>query len=206
MGICFNFDSSTLTTLYSCDGDVVTRYTTDDGFKGSGVYTLPNSFCEALLKISNEIEHLDGTLEINGNWAKASLNNGFTVYGRVINTDKPLNHAKLIADTMTGESTFVGLPEGFGEALARARVLADPESKPTILTVFNGKLDMLTKATLGEATDSMPLKDHDDVEAFVHASLVQRSIDICDEISIRENCTAYKLGDAVLQVVSNVGE
>ena len=51
MGICFNFNGSTLTTLYSCDGDAVTRYITNDGYKGKGVYTVPNSFCDALLKI-----------------------------------------------------------------------------------------------------------------------------------------------------------
>jgi DNA polymerase III sliding clamp (beta) subunit (PCNA family) len=205
MGLCFNCAGTDLTTLYSCDGDAVTRFMTEDGYEGEGIFTVPNSFCEALLKITSEAEGVTGKIELSSNWAKATLSNGFTVYGRVIKTDNPLDHADLIKTTMTGKSAFVDLPEGLSEALARARVLADPESKSTLLTVFNGKLDLLTKATLGEAADSLPMKGHDDVEAEVHASLVQRSIGICDQISIRENCVAYQSGSQVLQVVSNVG-
>lgn len=205
MGLTFNCEGTDLTTIYSCDGDAVTRFVTENGYEGEGIFTVPNSFCDALLKICNESEGVSGKIELSSNWVKATLNNGFTVYGRVIKTDNPLDHEKLITDTMTGKSSFVDLPEGLSEALARARVLADPESKPTLLTVFNGKLDLLTKATLGEAHDELPLKKHDDVEAEVHASLVQRSIGICDQISIRENCVAYQSGAQILQVVSNVG-
>lgn len=207
MGLSFNFEETTLTTLYSCDGDAVTKYVTEDGYEGEGIYTVPNSFCDALMKIYQETEAVGGKLEMNCNWAKATLSSGFTVYGRIVANDTPLDHAKLIADTMNTEVPFVSLPEGFNEALSRARVIADLENKPTVLTVFDGKLGLLTdSASYGEARDDMPIKGHPDVEAFVHASLVQRSIGICDQISIQENCTAFKQGNAVLQVLSNVGE
>jgi hypothetical protein len=50
------------------------------------------------------------------------------------------------------------------------------------------------------------MKDHPDVVALVHASLVQRSIEHCDEITISDRVTAYRQGNTILQVVSNIGE
>ena len=201
MGITFTYDPQL--TLYSCDGDAITSVDPKSKSKGKGSFTAPNSFCEALIKIWHETQPVSGQIEFSSNWAKATLSTGFTLYGRVIKS--PIDHAALIEKTMTGEMPFVGMPEGLDEALARARVLADAESKPTIMTVSNGKLGLLTESKLGEAREDLPMKGHDDVEAFVHAQLVQRSINICDQISIRENCTCYQLGDKVLQVVSNIG-
>ena len=204
MGLILDIDNE---SLYSCDGDAVTRCSIKgEKCKGKGSYTVPTSFCESLLKICQSTEVFDGKIELTSNWAKATLANGFKVFGRVVPKQKDFNPEELIETTMVGEMPFVDLPEGFSEALARARVLADFEGKPTVLTVFNGKLDMLTKSSLGEVDDSMPFKGHDDVEAMVHASLIQRSLAICDQMSIRENCTAYRRSDDVLQVVSNVGE
>ena len=199
MGVCFSDIN-----IFSCDGDAITRVATK--FITKGVYTVSNQFCDALLKICNETETTEGTLEINNNWAKATLKNGFIIYGRIIENDNPLDHATLIKDTMKGEGKFVPLPEGFDEALSRARVLADLESKPTTLVVEGNKLKLITDTILGEAIDVLGIKGHPPVQASVHASLVQRSIKVCDQISIRTNCTCYRLGDTVLQVVSNLGE
>ena len=126
--------------------------------------------------------------------------------GRMIENDDPLDHAALIKQTMTGKNPFVTLPDGFNEALSRARVLADLETAHTTLTVQGNKLKLLTETKMGTVNDELNMKGHEPVEALVHASLVQRSIGVCNQISIRENCTCYKLDDIVLQVVSNIGE
>jgi DNA polymerase III sliding clamp (beta) subunit (PCNA family) len=203
MGVCFNLPK----TLYSCDGDAISRYQlTKRGSADTGSFTIPNQFCDALLKICSETETYKGELHINPNWAQAVLSNGFIVYGRMIENDKALDHAALIKRTMTNGSQFVPLPVGFDEALARARVLADYESKPTVLTVKGSKLLMATDTSIGTVRDELSLRGHEPVEATVHASLVQRSASVCDQISIRENCSCYKLGDIVLQIVSNIGE
>jgi DNA polymerase III sliding clamp (beta) subunit (PCNA family) len=211
MGVCFNFDLVTDPTLFSCDGDAITRYKVGldkdrKEYKNSGIFTVPNVFCDALLKISSETETTQGKLELNQNWAKATLNNGFTIYGRMIVTEKNLDHQLVIDQSLRGKHPFAALPVGLSDALASARVLADPESATTAMTVDGSKLQLVTDTHMGVIRDELKIKGHEDVEATVHASLVHRSLTVCDQISIRENVTAYKLGNTVLQIVSNIGD
>jgi DNA polymerase III sliding clamp (beta) subunit (PCNA family) len=203
MGVCFNFGKAS--TLYSCDGDAVTRFTLAAKPSGKGIFTVSNTFCNALLKICAETKITKGKLDLGEGWVRASLENGYTLYGRLILNESPLNHAELIEKTMTGESPFVDVPLGFDEALARARVVADSSSASTSLTIKKGSMSLFTETPSGVVEDTVKIKGHDDVEATIHASLVCRSLNICNEISIRENCVSYRSGDTVLQVVSNIG-
>lgn len=208
MGVCFKDLDLDDAVLFSCDGDAITRYrvAADHSGKQGGEYTVPNGFCDALLKICNETETKQGKLEFNQNWAKATLNNGFWLYGRMIVNEKPLDHQALILQSLKGKQPFADMPLGLNEALARARVIADIESARTVMTVENGKLKLVTDTPMGTVRDELKIKGHADVEAVVHASLVHRSLAVCDQISIREGVTAYKNGDTVLQVVANIGK
>ncbi len=207
MGVCINLDlKPSGVTLYSCDGDAITRFAPESGTSGRGVYTLPNAFCDTLLKVCRETGSSDGMIELSRDWAKATLESGYVVYGLLIANDNPLDHAKQIADSMKGKVPFVPVPLGLNEALARARVLADPETGKTELTVAHGKLMLRTTTSLGDLQDELNIKGHPDVQALTHASLVQRGISICDEISIRENVTAYQGQRGLLQVVGNIGK
>lgn len=207
LGVCFNIDHDPdhPLELFSTDGDAITRYTVNTTGKGKGVFTVPNAFCSALIKIATETDVREGKLQLSGNWARATLANGFVVYGRIIINEKPLDHQLVIDQSLKGKQPFVPLPLGLNDALARARVLADPESSKTVMTVEGGKLRLVTTTHMGDLKDELNIRGHGDVEATVHASLVQRSLNVCDQISIRENVTAYKLGVTVLQVVANIG-
>lgn len=209
MGVAFKLGKGL--QLYSCDGDAVTRFNFTGFGEGSGTFTVPVAFCEALLRIYSESEPSSGELKINGLWATATLSSedkDFTLYGRMLVNDEPLDHADLIDKTLTGKTDFVDIPTGLWDALSRARIVADHESKPTRLTIKGSKLNLLTEASLGIVKDELAIKGHPAVDAAVHASLMQRAIDSSDlapnKIAIRENCTVYKLDDILLQVVSNV--
>lgn len=185
MGVCFkDFDFDDGPALFSCDGDAITRYQADVEHSGKqgDEYTVPNVFCDALLKICNETDTKQGKLELNQNWAKATLNNGFWLYGRMIVNEKPLDHASLILQSLKGKQPFADMPLGLNEALARARVIADVESAKTVMTVEGGKLKLITDTPLGTVRDELKIKGHADVEAVVHASLVHRSLAVCDQI------------------------
>ena len=205
LGVCFNIDKNS-TKLYSTDGDAITRYTVPGGSgNGAGVYTVPTSFCEATLKINNQFSlGGEGTIELNENWAKATLN-GFVIYGRMIVNDKPPDHQSVLDEHVGKKQTFSNLPLGLDGALARARVLADPESSKTVMTVEGGKLRLVTETPSGTVKDELSIKGHADVEAIVHASLVARSLTVCDQLAILDGVTAYKQGNTVLQVVANIG-
>lgn len=204
MGVCFNFDKK---LMFSCDGDAITQYKTEAKFNGKGVFTVPNEFCSALLKVCSETETTLGKIDFGEGWVRATLDNKFVIYGRMIENEAPLDHLALIDQTLKGQDTFAPLPMGLNEALARARVLSDPESSKTVLTIKGNKFKMETATrSMGTVNDELSIRGHLEATAAVHASLMQRSIAICDQILVADNCTAYKSGVEVLQVVSNIGE
>lgn len=194
-GVCINAADK---ALYSCDGDAITSYGLE--IKGSGTYLLPNTFCQQVLKFGT-----GGVLHVNQDWACASFTSGYTLYGRLPDIGEPYDYAGQIESTLNEEPNFVDVPEELDAALARARVIADIESAPTRIKVAKGKLELVTSTHMGDVNDVLPLKGHGDVETEVHASLVHRSIGICNKMAILENCTAY-MKDNIMQVVSNMGE
>lgn len=208
MGVCFRFEKD-LVTLYSTDGDAITRYVVEQGEpEGKGTYTISNEFCGVVSSIFNQEydKKIVCTLQVNENWAVAGIGPEIVVMGRMMEIPQPLDHEAEIEKTIDGDVKLTPVPLGFSEALARARVIADLESAPTTLTVKKGKLSLETKTSYGHVEDDLVIRGHEDVEATVHASLIQRALGVCDKIVILENCTAYAKDDKIFQVVSNMGE
>lgn len=200
-------------TLYSCDGDALSRYQLDQKTKSHVLvdFMMPTAFCETTLKIIsemqgtvNEVAASVNRLELNRGWAKTTVGGWYTIYGRLIENDHPLDHEALIAKTLKAEPAYTAIPEGLDHALSRARVVADPESKPTQLTVEGNKLHLVTDTHLGTVRDVLPFK-HPDVVALVSAELMQRSIELTTEMSILENCCCFNNGLALFQLLSNYG-
>lgn len=206
LGLCFNAQQKQ-TIIYSCDGDAVSKYMLGASLicKESRVYTVPNEFCETVQRIAEETEADEKScIEIGAEWAVATLDTGYKIYGRIIQNDNPLDHAALIKKTLKTKPEYVPLPKGLDQALSRARVVADKETKPTQLTVDNGKLKILTESQYGIVRDALAIAEHPNVVAMVSAEKVQRAMSICDEMAILENCCCFRSGDVLLQVVSNM--
>lgn len=193
-------------TLYSCDGDALSRYTIAESQHCASAAMLPNAFCEAVLKVAEnfDIKDVQTELSVNLGWAKADIGD-HVVYGRLIENEKPLDHAGLITKTIKGKPSYVPLPKGLDNALSRARVIADAESAKTVLTVASGRLKLVTETHAGIVRDTLPLPDHPEVEAHVNAELTQRSIKQCDEMAILDNAVAYRLGTTLFVLLSNMG-
>jgi DNA polymerase III sliding clamp (beta) subunit (PCNA family) len=188
-------------TMYSCDGDTLTRYiTTIKGNPKLPDYMIPTSFCETVLKIP-EVE--DATLSLSKDWAIASIGE-VTVYGRIIQNDRPLDFAGQIKKKISTTPQMVDVPKLLDNALSRARIVADPESAKTILTVKGGKVTVVTDASMGIVRDVLPFK-HPDVEAGVSAQLLQRSLSISEKIAITEECCVCTSGSNFFQLISNMG-
>lgn len=195
MGVCLTGKS-----LYSTDGDAISRFT---GYWASKeAYILPNSFCEALIKFSPE----KGELALGKEWCRAKLDTGYVIYGRLVETDTPIDYEDWIKKTIKGVAQFDPLPKGFNAALSRARVVADPESAKTVLTAQAGRLKMLTETSMGVVKDTLAFAEQDEVEANVSAELIQRCASLTDEMAVFNNCCAFKKGDELFILVSNMGE
>lgn len=197
MGITFEGN-----TLFGCDGDAVTKYTLDSEPAQSAF--MPNAFCHAVLHISEAIECTEGVIALNEEWAVIDLGNDYTIYGRLIQNDHPIDFNALIEKTIKDQLTFVEVPAGLNEALARSRVIADIETAPTVFTVEANRLKLLTDARAGTVRESLGIGNHPDVQVALSAEMVQRCINLCDEICLMKNCLVGRNGSKLLQVVSSM--
>jgi len=202
MGVCLN---GVQHTLYSCDGDAVTRYTLNKNQKSAIVAMIPSAFVETVLKIAEVVDAVVGAweLDVNHEWAKAVIGE-YVVYGRLIENAEPFDHAKEIKNTIEVMPEFTPIPKGLSHALARALVVGAPESKPTRLMVRDGRLRLLTEGAMGVVRDSLQYVHRSEVQANVNAEFVQRAIGLCDEMAILENCTVYKKGTVLFQLIGNM--
>jgi DNA polymerase III sliding clamp (beta) subunit (PCNA family) len=206
MGVCLA-NGKKYKTLYSTDGDAISRYTLKSPATKAPNRVLPNSFCQALIKIMTETKATKGSILINEEWAVASLETEFTIYGRLLQVDNPLDYEKEISQTkpLDGERSLI--PKALDHALSRARVLADPESAKTILLVEGDRLKLLTETAMGVVRDSVQMPVQPPVKANVSSQLVQRCIGLCDQMRISDNCVEFWTVDNSLYILtSNMGE
>lgn len=184
--------------MYSCDGDALTKVIlTNPAKEGFQPQLLPNEFCSALLKIGT-----DGTLALIKDWAVSEFN-GIWVYGRVLPNPNPFDYENLIQRTVKVAPNYVEVGDTLAAALRRAIVLAGPENAKTICEVSNNKLTLTTQTAMGVVRDVIPFA-HPSTAGNVSAALMQRAIGVCTEMAIMPNCTAYRKGDTVIQLVSNM--
>jgi len=190
-------------TMYSTDGDALTRFVTSAKVKHT--FMLPNNFCNALIKVTKESEASGGSVVINDDWACVGLDSDYIVYGRLMVNDAPTDHEGLIKRTLKAEPRHVKIPDGLHRALSRARVVADAESAKTVFTVQLNRLELLTTAAMGVVKDTLPLSGHSNVQANVSAERIQRCISLCDEMSVAENCCTFRSGNKLFILSGNLG-
>ena len=200
MGISFVNRS----TLFGCDGDAVTKFSLDSKPEADEIYFLSNDFCSTVLHISKTTECVEGTLALSNEWAVVDFNNGYSIYGRLIQNDNPIDFENLITKTVKGKPTFVPVPAGLDDALLRSMVITNIETVPTVFTVEANRLKLLTDARSGTVRDSLAIGKHPEVQASFSAEMVKRTIALCDEICIMENCLVGRKGDKLFQVVSTM--
>lgn len=189
--------------MYSCNGDALTRIQLR-GSVGKNRVLLSSSFCSAVVKLWSTLAVTKGVLQFSDGWVWASFGD-WSVYGRILEIQDPIDFEALIKRNLKQKTPTQELPDGFAEALARARVLADPESQKTFASVEKGKLALHTETHMGEIRDVLLLEGHPDVDANVNASHLQRAIQYCDRIAFLDNCTLLEKLPDVLQIVSNMG-
>lgn len=188
--------------LYSCNGDTITK--AQVSVKTPKRYLMPTPFCEAVSKLWSSLGMAKGMLQFSKDWVYANFED-WAVYGRVLEVKDPIDFDALIKRTVKTKTPTQAVPEGLDEALSRARVLADPESQKTRITISKGKMRLLTETQMGEVADELPFKGHPDIVANVNAAYIHKALQRCDQLAIHDNCTVLEKGDDVLLLVSNMG-
>lgn len=193
------------TCLYSCDGDALSRYQL--GAKSADVQLIvPGEFVDSLLRITETTGCKLGHLYLNEEWAVAELGNDFKIFGRILVNDEPLDFEGQLKKYLKNSPPFIDVPDGLAPALSRARVVADPEGKATVVKISGGKLVLSTETHLGDVRDVIGFGDHPDITASVSAKMVATAISICNEMAVFDNCTVYRQGEEFILLVSNYSD
>ncbi len=186
-------DSNGVLTVYSTDGDALTKYTTDIG--GNLDVCLSRAFCDAIVKIGSE------KLVIGDEWICSHFED-FKIYGRNLGPttfDYETNIGKIL-----GGAAFdlVDIPKKLDEDLTRARVVSDVETSPTTITIKGNTLELQTETPFGNVYDEIKVK-HPDIEVKISAELLQKSMADCNQFRVLKNCCVFK-GEKVMRLVSNL--
>lgn len=210
MGVCLKVERNR-NVLYSTDGDAISKFELGNAVMEAGSYMLPNDFCDALIKIVKDTGAVKGELSLSSEWVCADLDTGYSIFGRLVTIDNPIDYEAIINSTLKGSVSYLAIPEGLYYALARARVVADIESTGTILTVNSSDegsvLRLSTNTNMGNIDDVVPMTAHAPVEANVSAELMQRCVSMTEEMAIFEHCCCFRKKDKSLFIlVSNMGE
>jgi DNA polymerase III sliding clamp (beta) subunit (PCNA family) len=188
--------------MYGCNSDSLTRIVLK-GTIGKNRVLMSTPFCEAVIKLWSSLAITKGTLHFSSDWVFADFGE-WSVYGRILEIQEPIDFEALISKNVKKGDKTQPVPEGFSEALSRARVLSDPESQKTTITVEKGKLNLHTETHMGEVKDSVAFKGHPDIKVNVNASHLQSAIKNCDQIAFLDNCALLEKAPDVLQIVSNM--
>jgi DNA polymerase III sliding clamp (beta) subunit (PCNA family) len=187
--------------LYSCNGDSITRVVTKNGIKGRVL--MPTAFCSAVLKLWEALSLTKGELHFNNTWVFADFGE-WSIYGNVLEIKDPIDFEKLIKDTVRRPSNTQAVPAEFSEALQRARVLSDPESQKTVVTISKGKMHLFTETYMGDVSDTMPCGNHPDVVANINAGHVFKAMQFAEELAFYDNCIVLTKAPNILLLVSNM--
>lgn len=187
--------------MYSCNGDCLTRIKLKN--KAKSRVLMPTAFCEAVVRLWSSLTMTGGFLRFNTEWVYADFG-AWVVYGRILEISEPIDFVKLIKSTVNNNiPPCYPFPDGFSEALSRARVLADPESQKTIVTITKNKMTLLTETHMGEIKDDFKLEGHPDVVANINASHLQNALGSCIGMAVLEKCIILEAPD-VFKLVSNM--
>jgi DNA polymerase III sliding clamp (beta) subunit (PCNA family) len=205
MGVSF-VGGLTGSHFYSCDGDAISQYSLAVNAKHVQ-YTMPNAFCEALLRIVDKTGHKFGHLYINGQWVVAEMANAYRIFGRIIENPEPMNFDKEMKRIIKKAPDYIDIPSTLAQALNRARVIGETENKATDVKFDGRKLILTTDTHMGVVRDVLAIAgNHPSLEAKVSAKLMSRAISITDEFAMQEDCTTYRHGDSFLLVMANLAE
>lgn len=188
--------------MFSCNGDTVTRVQLKHG-AGKNRVLMSTQFCSAVVKLWSTLDVTKGALHFSDDWAYADFGE-WSVYGRILEIADPIDFNALIKQHVKTETATQTVPDDFAGALSRARVLADPESQKTVITVTKGKLKIVTQTHMGEIKDELVLKGHPDGEGNVNAAHLLQAIQHCDQIAFHDNCTVLEKAPDVFMLVSNM--
>jgi DNA polymerase III sliding clamp (beta) subunit (PCNA family) len=185
--------------LFACNDETMTYANLHIGelvFKSRVV--LSAAFCTQLLKqISSDVKF--STLELHNDYSLATMTNGTILFGRLIDVQKPLDYASIIARNYNTSiiSKLVQIPTKLEGILERAVIITDSavDQTKTSVSVRDGIMRFKSKSAKGEISDSMQVPNHPDVSVMLEARRLRKGLEAgFSHILVTDTCAVMVKG------------
>jgi DNA polymerase III sliding clamp (beta) subunit (PCNA family) len=142
---------------------------------------LPADFCKQIVALGSQDEN--PVLTISSKQALLSAN-GYLVCGSLLNTEAPLDFARVISRNVPNnlKDVAVAVPDDLASCLDRAVLITDTDAKniKTKVTINGGQATFESQSPRGRVVDRVHMKNHPDVSVDFTATYV------------RDACARYK--------------
>jgi len=212
-------------TLLS-DGQYLNMYSTDDsalthawvklkkGCRFDDRVILSKMFCDQLLKLWPK-DRKDAKLEVSDDYALLSLKNGSKLFGKLIISQHPLDHARTIEEHIDAKASkrLVTIPSKFKGILDRAIIILGNsyEHMETKIQVYTDsgnvkRMRFKSESSYGKVADTLVIEDqHPDVEVKMNPKLLRAGYGLFEKMLITDKC-AMMTKEGVRYLVSAYGE
>ena len=198
-------------TLYSTDNVTMSRYELKgdldiEGAVPEGGIIMPTEFCRLLLALSRFFNE-QPVVAVYEAVVMAHFKNGATLFGKLIQSEKPLDFpgvfSKMAGDTPESHV----LPPAWDSTFTRACAVVNPQHPVTSISVEEGVLFAESKSALGEVKDELEFEDAElTAKPFlVDPAHVLRASKVCSAVTFMPRCVLMR-SESFSHVISHCSE
>lgn len=168
---------------------------------------LPANFCKQLLRLGKAVKDSDFHFEVHDDHALLVVP-GVSLFGRVIETDHPLDYVKVIEKNypVGMEDQLISIPPRMRLILERQIVITDSASDQGATTISitgdkkGSRMKFSSKTPRGEAYDTITADPHPEVACRVYPRLLKAGWGDFDKMTVTKNCVVMARGSMLYMV------
>lgn len=188
-----------LGVAFVVEGNILHLYTTDSKTISWARVELPKSytaprvcvptvFCQQILQLCREGD----LIQIKEDSVLAETDDGIRMFSRLVNIERPRDYGKILEKKAPSKyrDHMIPIPARLRLAIKRVCVVLESgHPEPVKIALDEEYLKIESISSFGEVRDSIKLeKPHDEIVGHVDPLLIQRSLDVCTEFLMAEEC------------------
>lgn len=165
--------------------------------------TLSADFCKQMVSIAKSEKNVK--VEIHDDYSLLTTPKGISLFGRLIEIDKPLDFAGIMENNIPDDAKkiAVDIPSKLRLMIERAIIITNSTSErsQTAITITDGKMRFLSKSSRGEVIDTVLIGDKQpDVSLDLDCKHLKPVFDAYDKMLITDRCFIMLKGQSIYMV------
>jgi hypothetical protein len=165
--------------------------------------TLSADFCKQMVAIAKSEKNVK--VEIHDDYSLLTTPKGISLFGRLIEIDKPLDFAGIMENNIPDDAKkiAVDIPSKLRLMIERAIIITNSTSErsQTAITITDGKMRFLSKSSRGEVIDTVMVGDgQPDVSLDLDCKHLKPVFDAYDKMLVTDRCFIMLKGQSIYMV------